>query len=348
MNRLQTYLYKKESIMTDYAIISLRGDKRLAVYRVDPTTAEFTHLQDVDCGAATGALVYDARRQTVYGPVKEPAEMRAWRFDPASGTLSERQRLPITGGACFIGQDRARGYLMSAYYHEGKIMIHPLAADGSIRAAVEDRQTAANAHSIQADPSNHFVFVPHIAGPNLIAQFRFDALTGRLTPNDPPTATPAEGDGPRHFVWHPILPIVYFVNEQGGSVTAYDFDAATGTLSRGDSVSTLPADFSGENTCAEIRITQDARHIYATNRGHDSLAWIEIAPDGGLGLCHRVATEAHPRAMTLDADETHVYVLGMQSNTLAVYSRDRASGGLVPLRTQPIGDTPIWIEYIRA
>src|SRR5919198_1291803 len=81
-------------------------------------------------------------------------------------------------------------------------------------------------------PSNRFVFVPHIAGngPNAIFQFRFDAQTGRLTPNSPAQVSPERPDGPRHFCFHPSKNLVYFSNEQGCSVTTYALDTATGLL----------------------------------------------------------------------------------------------------------------------
>ena len=122
-------------------------------------------------------------------------------------------------------------------------------------AATEWLETNSGAHCFQTDPSNRFAFLPHIAtgsgglpllpagrqeGVNAIYQYHFDASTGHLTPNDTPKVSPAAQDGPRHYVFHPNNSSVYVSNEQGSSVTVYSLDSATGTLTAGQTVTTLP------------------------------------------------------------------------------------------------------------
>jgi 6-phosphogluconolactonase len=132
---------------------------------------------------------------------------------------------------------------------------------------IEWIETATGAHAIQVDRSNKFAFVPHIAriadnvmqppgdqlGPNAIYQFRFDENTGRLTPNTPPVIEMEEFLGPGHYCFHPSLDVVYFSNEQGCSVTAYNLDTGTGTLSAFQTITTLPQGYSGRNTCSQIQ-----------------------------------------------------------------------------------------------
>lgn len=333
--------------MPDFLVISLRGDQKLAVYQVDPDTAALQHRHDHDCGAQAGPLCYHPERRVLYAAMRGPTRFDALRLDPADGALSLLHSRAVDGSACFLGFDRSHRYLLSAYYHEGKVMVHPITADGGIGAAVVDRATAANAHSIQCDPANRHAYVPHIAGPNVIHQFHFAPATGDLAPLSPATVAPGDGQGPRHFAWHPSLPLLYFVNEQGGSVTTYHHQAASGSLSRGASVSTLPADFSGRNLCAEIRISADGRHLYASNRGHDSIACFAVDPDGGLTPIQRLGCPAHPRAFTLSADDRHLYCLGMDDGHLAPYRRDPADGRLTALPRIPVGQSPVWAEYIR-
>ena len=154
-----------------------------------------------------------------------------------------------TGDApTFLAPDRTGRYLLSAYYQGGYAAVYPLGPDGAVGAPLLDRQdTAVGAHAIATDPSNRFAFVPHISrvqdnvleppknipGPNFIAQFRFDAETGRLTPNAPFRVEQGELVGPRHYCFHPDKDLVYFSDEQGCSVSVYRLDAATGTLVRG-------------------------------------------------------------------------------------------------------------------
>ena len=85
--------------------------------------------------------------------------------------------------------------------------------------------TGKNPHSIQANPNGRMVYVPN-TGADRIQQFLLDPKTGKLTPADPAAVATAKGSGPRHFRFHPTKPFAYFVNEAGGSVTAFRMDGA--------------------------------------------------------------------------------------------------------------------------
>src|SRR5207245_2274797 len=177
----------------------------------------------------------------------------------------------------YLAPDRAGRYLLSAYYQGGYAAVNPLEDDGAVGAPALDRQDTANgAHAIQTDPSNQFAFVPHIArfndnvleplrestGPNAIWQLKFDAQTGRLTPNAPLRVEPTTRLGPRHYCFHPTLPVVYFSNEQGCSVTAYRLDPVTGTLTAMQTLTTLPEGFTARNTCSQIHLTTSGQFLY--------------------------------------------------------------------------------------
>ena len=169
--------------------------------------------------------------------------------------------------------------MLSAYYYQSTAAVHTVNSNGAATVPpIEWRYTAGGAHAIQTDLSNRFAFVPHIAnrGPNEILQFKFDENTGRLTPNDPPRHSPQEYLGPRVFVFHPTRDIVYFSDEQGSSVTAYNLDPSAGTLAPFQTISTLPEGNSEGNTCSQIQITPSGTFLYAPNRGHNSVASFTI------------------------------------------------------------------------
>jgi 6-phosphogluconolactonase len=203
---------------------------------------------------------------------------------------------------------------------------------------------------MQTESTNRFAFVPHIANgpaPNTIYQFRFDENTGRLTPNTPPQAFPGEGAGPRHFCFHPTKNVVYFSNEQGCSVSAYNLDTDKGTLTLFDTVSTLPDGFEGSNSCAQIQISHDGRFVYAPNRGHNSIACFATDPaTGGLTRTAIVPSERVPRAVSLDPASRHFYAAGLESGTLACYRVDQSTGVLQHLKTYPVGKAPMWVMIL--
>ncbi|VTR55501.1 6-phosphogluconolactonase [Serratia fonticola] len=86
------------------------------------------------------------------------------------------------------------------------------AVEGSF--AISDHN-GPHAHMIASDPSGKFVFSTDL-GLDRIYQWRFDAASGKLTPNDPPwIAASSAGAGPRHFIFHPNGKIVLLINEEG-------------------------------------------------------------------------------------------------------------------------------------
>ncbi|MAH75259.1 MAG: hypothetical protein CBC62_03160 [Opitutia bacterium TMED102] len=165
-------------------------------------------------------------------------------------------------------------------------------------------ETQRCAYAILTDRSNRFALVPH-PGPNSVYQFRFNAKSGKLTKNEPLTASPVAGLEPRHLAFHPKLPIVYCDDEKGDSVTAYHFDREIGQLKAIHTRSTLPADFDGiQNTCADIEITADGRFVYASNRDHNSIAGFSLdAKSGKLKSIGQFATGSTPRSFNLDPEK---------------------------------------------
>ena len=75
--------------------------------------------------------------------------------------------------------------------------------------------------------------------------YRLDREHGKLVPNDPPFAKCEPGSGPRHFTFHPDGKHAYVIEEISCTVTAFDYDAATGALKSLQKISTLPKDFKG-------------------------------------------------------------------------------------------------------
>ena len=126
--------------------------------------------------------------------------------------------------------------------------------------------------------------------------------------------------------------MLYTSNEQGCSVTAYALDRSTGLLRALQTVSTLPESYSGENSCAQIRMTPSGRFLYAPNRGHDTIAAFSV--DDSTGLLTAIGhtpTERMPRAFDIDPSGRFLYAAGLETGRLASYAIDQASGALTPL-----------------
>jgi 6-phosphogluconolactonase len=211
-------------------------------------------------------------------------------------------------------------------------------------------QTGEKPHCIQTDPANRFAFVPHVGEQNKVEQLRFDAVAGTLAPNTPPSMAAGEGQRPRHMQFHPNGRWVYLVNEQGKSVTLCDYDRNAGTLKVRQTVPTVPSDWDmTAGSCADIHISSDGRFVYASNRGHDSLAVFSIDADTGeLTSRGQTPTEKTPRSFCLmPGGEDFIVSAGEGSHRLIVYRRDRQTGGLMPLKAYDCGKAPAWVLGVR-
>ena len=156
---------------------------------------------------------------------------------------------------------------------------------------------------------------------------------------------------PGHFCFHPNKPVLYFSNEQGSSVSAYTLqeggDHPGILVDLQDDLSTLPADFDADNTCAQIHIDPQGAFLYVSNRGHDSIAGFAIDEDSGkLSAVGHQLTEPTPRVFNIDGTGNYLFVGGQGSGQLATYRINRESGALSPLTTYAVGENPMWVLFI--
>jgi 6-phosphogluconolactonase len=149
-------------------------------------------------------------------------------------------------------------------------------------------------------------------------------------PNDPPFAAVTPGSGPRHVTFHPNGRWVYLVNEMGCTVTAFNWDSATGALAEFQTITTLPADFTGPSTCAEILVHPNGKFLYASNRGHDSLAVFAIDPATGRLTPVEYAPSGGkwPRNFAFDPTGKWVIVTNHNSDNAVVLRVDADTGRL--------------------
>lgn len=263
----------------------------------------------------------------------------AFAIDPATGALALLNQQPSRGAApCHLVVDTAGRHLLVANYGSGSVAVLPLAPDGRLQAASSvhqhtgsgpntARQQGPHAHAVVLDAAERFAFEADL-GADRIFTDRFDADAGTLHPNDPPAIALDPGSGPRHLAWHPSGRYLYAINELRSTITAFKYDAGGGVLTAVQTVETLPAGFSGQNTAAEIAISPNGRFLYGSNRGHDSLAVFSIVADSGLlaAAGHVPAGGRTPRHFAIDPSGRWLLVANQDSDSITVLRLDPASG----------------------
>ena len=329
--------------------ISAGPDKKLVLYNFDGKTGALTKKNEIDLPGAPGPQCLSPDGNRLYVAVRSSNGVATFEIDHGNGSLKHTATTDIGANAAYIATDRTGKTLLWADYGGGQIGSHRIGKNGAvIKGAVSQLETHRCAHAILADAANQFVLVPHTCA-NAVYQFKFDATTGKLTPNNPALVHPAEGLEPRHLAFHPTLPVIYFDDEKADSVTAYNYDMNTGTVKPFQTTSTLPSDFDGtKNSCADIEITADGKFVYASNRGHNSVAGFKVNPaNGSLTTIGQFKTGDTPRSFNLSPDNRWLIAAGQKSHDLHIYQRDPDTGKLTRQTTvTPTGKGPSWVQFI--
>ena len=271
---------------------------------------------------------------------KPGGALTAFRYDPATGGLTRLNTEP-TGGISLahVGVDATGRTAAVISYHGGQVASFPLQPDGSLapRATLlthcgqlgpnTKRQEKPHPHSVTFSPDNRFVYVCDL-GLDRIYHYRLDVTAATLTPAGETASAP--GAGPRHSKFSADGRFLYVINELNGTIEVFAADAPTGALTRVQIIPTLPAGFTGESICAEIRLSPDERFVYGSNRGHDSLAVFTRDPaTGTLRLVEIVPTGGkHPRNFNLSPDGRWLVCANKDGDNVTVFARDATTGRL--------------------
>ena len=328
--------------------VSESGEKRIAIWSLDDASGELTRLGDAPLPGAPGSLALSPDHKHLYASVRSAKQFATLDVHPQTGALTNPTLADAGFNAAYVYLDKTGRWLLAASYSEGVVGLSAIKAGRVTGPPVVTLETGKKAHSIQTDAANRFAFVPHVGELNKVEQLRFDADAGTLTRNTPPHLPGGEGEGPRHMQFHPNGKWAYFVNEQGKSVTLCDYDAANGTLKARQSVPTVPEEWLTKGSCADIHISADGRFVYASNRGHDSLAAFSInAETGVLTSLGQTPTEKTPRSFCLTPGDQFIISAGEGSDKLIVFRRNADSGLLTPLKSYACGKGPAWIMSVK-
>lgn len=338
-----------------YAWIGTYHPNGEGVYRflVDAETGALTHKTLV-CELPYAAQLTAAQDgKTLYvASEAEQGTVAALRVGD-DGNLTELNQVSSGGaGAVFLALTPDGRYLLVANYGSGSVAVLPVRADGSLGEATDVQQdsgpagakkpvaavegsfaasghSSAHAHMIAADPTGKYVFTTDL-GLDRIYQYRFDKTHGKLVPNAPPYIdASSKGAGPRHFVFMPGGEGLWLINEEASTLTYYQVDENLGTLTEGESLSSLPEGFKGTSYASGLLLSKDGKQLYIANRLHNSIGHFTVTANGKLVLQEHVWTRGdYPRTLTLDHNEKYLYVMNQRSDNITRFSVAHGNGKL--------------------
>jgi 6-phosphogluconolactonase len=332
------------------------GSQGIYGYRFDDSTGKLTAMGLAAQTSNPSFLAVSPNRRFLYAANEQSAgSISAFLID--AGKLKLLNAVPSRGaGPCHVAIDKTGQWLFVANYNSGSVAAFPVHDDGSLGEAAAfvehsgssvnaQRQAGPHAHSVNVSPDNRFLLVADL-GLDQILTYRIQPASP-LAPANPPFTRIAPGSGPRHLAFSPEGRFAYVINEMLATVTVFQYDAANGSLKEIQTIAALPAGFKGANGAAEIAVHPSGKFVYASNRGHDSIAIFRVdAASGRLTSAGWASTQGKtPRNFAIDPSGAFLLAANQDSGNIVVFRIDPATGGLTAADVEVNIASPVSIVF---
>jgi len=284
----------------------------------------------------------------------------AFSIDGKSAKLTVLNQLPALGeDPCHLSFDKTGRYLFAANYTSGNVVVFPILPDGKLGGATanvrdegtlgpnKERQEAPHSHWVQVSSDNRFVFVADL-GLDRILVYRFDSSKGTLTWNKPSFVPLAPGAGPRHAAFSPDGRHFYVLSEINSTVTSFAYAPDRDIFENLGVAPMLPAGFQGRNEAAEIGIHSSGNWLFASNRGHDTIAVFAIDPASG-----KLTTAGEypvggkePRHFAFDPTGQFLLAENQNSNSIVTFRINASTGALTQVSSLDGIPSPVCLVFL--
>jgi 6-phosphogluconolactonase len=338
--------------------------KGVYVFKMDGHTGGLSRIQIFDLENpswvsvdASANHLYATSEVSTWKGANNTGGITAFAVDPATGKISSIDDQPTMGAIpAHVIVDPSGKFALVANYVGANWSVLPIMANGGLAPASSvfavnghgpntGRQEAPHPHETTVDPAGKYVFGNDL-GTDRVWSWTLSTTTGALVANaNLDHAQVASGSGPRHLSFHPSGKFVYVIDEMVSSITAFSYDAVHGTFTWLQTVSTLPADFTGTSGTAEIIVHQSGKFVYGSNRGHDSIVGFRIdQTTGKLSVIGWTSTQGSiPRGFNIDPSGRLMLVGNQNSDSVVPFRINQNSGRLHP--TGAVTSTPVPVSF---
>lgn len=329
------------------------------VYRMDPATGNWKHIQLVANLINPSFLTFDRHQRFLYSVHGDQGEVSAFTIDASSGMLTFLNQ-QSTGGKnpVHLTVDPGNRFLVVANYATGNVASLPINTDGSLESLAyllnlpgqpgphKTQQESSHPHHVPFDLDGKFILVPD-KGLDKVFSLRLDRHSGELSFASHPPVSAREGAGTRHIAFHPSGEYAYVTNELDSTITTYRYDKKPGELTALQIVSTLPTSFTGNNTAAGIAVSLSGKFVYSSNRGHDSIVVYAIDKNSHTltPLSWHASLGKGPRFFSLSPSDDFLYAANENTDTITTFAVDKKTGQLQHTGQVIRTGTPVCIVF---
>jgi 6-phosphogluconolactonase len=261
---------------------------------------------------------------------KPAGAVSAFSITPTGKLALINQRSSMGAKPCHLALDGEARNLLVTNCGDGSVAVLPIAADGKLGEATEVVK-GSSATSVTLDRASKFAFVCDPASDKVL-KFSFDAQAGKLRPATPAFVQMKTGSAPRQLLFRPDGKFAYVLNEKISTINVYSYDAATGSLTEAQTISTVPESYDGSNAAIELQVHHTGKWLYVSNTGHDSIVLFNV--DGEKGALSYVEEQGtggrHARQFGIQPNSKHMAISLPESNQVLASRIDEGNGRLKP------------------
>ncbi|MGX7052408.1 lactonase family protein [Leuconostoc palmae] len=238
----------------------------------------------------------------------------------------------------YIGVDEARQLVFAGYYHRGTVESYQIKPDGKLLKVTTWQNSGSGPRPEQQSPHIHFAnltpdnrLVAVDLGTDEVITFNVEQ-NGSFT--EAKRFKTEDGFGPRHIRFSPDGQYAYLLGELSSLLSVLKYNQEDGSFEHVVTASTIPSDWDAHNGAAALRVSNDGRYIYASNRGHNSVAVFKVINEGAeIERTQLISTEGEfPRDMNWDKDQKFLVVANQDTDNVSLYQRNSSSGELTLLQ----------------
>jgi 6-phosphogluconolactonase len=255
---------------------------------------------------------------------------------------------------CHVSMDEKCNYVFSSNYHKGTLEVFPLNKHRSIAPPLfsvthegtgpnKERQDKPHVHYTSLTPDEKYLCSVDLGIDKLVV---YSFSEGKISISDMLSLKP--GCGPRHMVFHPNGKFAYIITELSSEIVTLEYNTSEGSFKDIQYISTLPQSYSGENLGSAIHISTDGKYLYASNRGHNSIATFRVDNSSGkLQLASHTHTGgSSPRDFALAPNGKFLFAANQDSSNIVVFSIDTSTGKLSPTGDSCTVPNPVCIKFL--
>lgn len=265
-----------------------------------------------------------------------------------NGKLQKVNEVSSYGAApCYISTDKSGKFVLVANYSTGNLATYGVQADGTLTdslCVVQHPGKSPWAHMITPSPDGSLVWAVDKGADRV---FLYDlSAEGKL--KEQFSFSTAKGAGPRHLAFNPVTPSQFAVINENNSTLNYYQKGEGFDIRRLDSLSTLPADFKENNSCADLHFHPNGKFLYGSNRGHNSIVVYSVdTQTGKLKLLqHQSTLGLVPRNFLITPDGKWLLAANQNSSTVASFHIDAETGLLRPAGQPSAVPTPVCLKML--